>query len=227
VPGKQYREFRVNTSLLTQKEFNTHVAQRTLRLSFVGMSNSGKTRRSRTLKQECDFRWYQVDADIQKDLGFTGQDDISKWLGFPTDSGYAEREKTYLELEARFTKQASMQSHGANLVFDTTGSVVHLPHNVLEVLEKNTLIVHLDVGNDSLRTLLKRFFENPKPLVWDTFFIHDKTKSRDELIRESYPRLLEERLKRYRELAHVNVEASLLWDLDAQTILSRIREQLP
>ena len=78
---------------LTQEEFATHVANGTLRLAFVGMSNAGKSFRSRVLKEGKDFFWYQVDAAIQAKLGFSDMDDISEWLGYPNNENFPEQQR--------------------------------------------------------------------------------------------------------------------------------------
>ncbi len=213
-------------ALLTPEEFDAHVAADTFRLSFVGMSNCGKSYRSRVLASEDDFHWYQVDSDIQSALGFKDQEEMPSWLGYPSDKDYSERERQYLELEDTFTGQAAMSAHGKNLVFDTTGSVVHLAPETLRTLREHTLIVHLDVGNDSMEELLVRFFKNPKPVAWSGFFSISPDESAEEAIRRSYPVLLAERLKRYRAIAHLNINASEMRDKTGAETLALIRRKL-
>jgi hypothetical protein len=155
-----------------------------------------------------------------------GQDALAAWLGYPSSEGYAGREKRYLELEDEFTGHAAMSSHGKNLVFDTTGSVVHLAPGTLRALSDNTLIVHFDVGNDAPETLLQRFFKDPKPVAWDHFFTQQEGESAEDALRRSYPGLLAERLKRYRALAHLNINASELRDKNGAETLALIRGKL-
>lgn len=211
---------------LTPQELDAHVANGTFRLALVGMSNAGKSYRSRVLRDEAHFLWYHVDEEIQKALGFTEMDEISKWLGYPTGEGYAQREARYLELENVFTKQAAMQTNGVNLVFDTTGSVVHLDPDTLDVLKQNCLIVHLDVGEDSLATMLERYFKEPKPVAWAGNLMMKSNESEEEALRRSYPNLLRKRLAKYRELAHVNIPASELRDKSAHDMLEIIKSHL-
>ena len=211
---------------LTLDEFDMHLAEGTLRLAFVGMSNGGKSYRSRILRDETGFFWYQVDEEIGRALSLPDTESISAWLGYPTDEGYAEREGQYLELEGRFTKNASQRVHGKNLVFDTTGSVVHLDQEALAALRDNTLVVHLDVGEDSLPTLLDRFFTEPKPVAWSGYFETKDGESVEAALKRSYPRLLAERLSRYRALAHVNIPARKLRDTTGAQTLAIIRSYL-
>ena len=214
------------SEVLTPEEFDRHIARGTLRLAFIGMSNGGKSYRSKALHNEEGFAWYQVDQAILDELGFADMLAISSWLGYPMEEGYPERERRYLELEDRFTKNASMRSDGANLVFDTTGSIVHLPEETLAILQDNCLIIHLDVGDDSMAEMMRRFFEEPKPVAWFGHYAPRPGEDVHDSLRRSYPALLAERLARYRALAHVNIPARELWDASGSDTLRLIRSHL-
>src|SRR3989344_302655 len=190
---------------LTPAEFDAHVANHTLRLAFIGMSNGGKSYRSRKLQQDMGFLWYQVDEQIQKALGLTTMGELAAWVGYPTDPQYPEREKTYLQYENEFTRHASMQTGGKNLVFDTTGSVVHLEPETIRSLQDNCLIVHLDVGVQSIGPMVEQFFREPKPVAWCGALNKGAGESNDEALRRCYPALLTKRLAQYGELAHVTI----------------------
>lgn len=213
-------------SALSQKEFDAHIRNGTCRLSFVGMSNCGKSYRARVLRDQCDFLLYSVDDEIIKELGFKDMDEISTWMGYPSSPGYTEREAQYLELEGVFTKEAAMKTHGRNLVFDTTGSVAQLSDKVLEALDEHTLIVHIDVGEGALSSLMERFFKEPKPVAWGEYFTMQPGESEEAALRRSYPTLLHERLKHYRALAHVNIPAQKLYNSSGEETLAAIRSYL-
>ncbi len=212
--------------MLTQEEFDTHIANGTFRLAFIGMSNGGKSYRSKVLHRDADFLWYHVDEEIQKALGFTDMAQISTWLGYPSDVQYPAHERRYLELEDGFTKNASMRTGGRNLVFDTTGSVVHLTPDTLGVLRQNCLVVHLDVGEDSLRYMTERFFAQPKPVAWCGSYDERPGESTESALRRSYPALLSERLTKYRALAHLTIPASELRNASAKETLALISSHL-
>ncbi len=216
----------MESPILTPSEFDTHLAHKTLRLSFVGMSNCGKSYRSRVLERENDFFWYQVDDDIAKTLEMRDVTEVGEWMGFPTDPTYPEREATYIELENKFTGQAAMSAHDKNLVFDTTGSVIHLDENVLAQLRENTLVVHLDVGEESLEALVAKFLEHPKPVAWSGYFSQEPSDTREEALRRSFPLLLKERMRRYRALAHVALPATSVRDKTGLETLALVRERL-
>lgn len=68
------------SDLLTGDEMMQHVETEDFRLAFVGMSNCGKSYRSRILQNDVDFFWYEVDREIQKKLGFDTMDEIAAWM---------------------------------------------------------------------------------------------------------------------------------------------------
>ena len=216
----------MNTEQLTPKEMDTHIENGTFRLAFVGMSNAGKSYRSKKLRAQKDFLWYHVDGEIQKELGFKNMGDISKWIGYPSDPQYEENEAKYLELENEKTQCAAMQTNGKNLVFDTTGSVVHLKDKTLKILKENCLVVHLDCGDDSLEELIEKFFAHPKPVSWAGHFSQVAGESTEEALRRCYPSLLEYRLEHYRKLAHITFPAEEVRDTSAEETLGTIKSYL-
>lgn len=216
----------MDSEQLTPAEFKAHIKNGTFRLAFIGMSNAGKSYRSRALAGELGFFWFQVDAEIQEALGFADMDEISSWLGLPTSEGYEEREAKYLELENVATRKAAMEMHGKNLVFDTTGSVAHLEASTLKLLKDNCLVVHLDVGEESLGEVMDRFFRKPKPVAWSGYLTREPGESEEAAIRRCYPKLLTDRLATYRRLAHVNLSAPSVRDTSAQETLDLIKARL-
>ena len=214
---------RMDSEQLKPIEFDVHIKNGSLRLAFVGMSNAGKSYRSKILRDQAGFLWYHVDNEIQKTLGI---EDLSSWLGHPSSEGYTKRQAEYLGLEDKFTRQAAIDTGGQNLVFDTTGSVIHLSKETLALLSDNCLVVHLDVGESSLPAMMEKFFANPKPVAWDTFFSMLPGETEEAALRRCYPALLSERLRRYRELAHINIPADDVRDKSAVETLRIICDRL-
>lgn len=212
--------------LLKPDELDAHVAMGTFRLAFVGMSNAGKSYRSKVLHNERDFLWYHVDEEIQKALGFADMSEISTWMGYPTSEGYTEREQRYLELENLYTAHAAMQTHGKNLVFDTTGSVIHLQPETLQILSDNCLVVNLEVPEDSLQALIEKFFEEPKPVAWCGRFNQLPGEDTNTALRRCYPALLHARLSAYRAVSHITIPAPFVRDTTADETLRIIQEAL-
>ena len=212
-------------ALLTQSEFDAHIANKTLRLAFIGMSNVGKSYRSKMLCNESGFDWYQVDKEILKSLGFSSMEEESKWLGLPHSVTYQERERAYLDAEAKHTKLDFLTS-GKNLVFDTTGSVPYLQSPTTTWLKEHCLVVNLDVGEQSVTTMIERFFEKPKPVIWNGLYERRQGETEKEALERCYPVLLADRLKKYRAMAHVNIKAEDLYDKSGDETLRIIRSHL-
>ncbi len=216
---------RMDQGALTQTEYDAHIAENTLRIAFVGMSNVGKSYRSKVLRDESDFDWYQVDKEIIKSLGFTTMEEISEWLGLPHTDTYKERERLYLEAEARHTKVDFLDTD-RNLVFDTTGSVIYLQHSTIAWLQENCLIVHLDTDEQSIAPMIKSFFDHPKPVVWNDLYEKRDGESETETLERCYPVLLSDRLEKYRAIAHLNIPATDLYDKSGKETLDIIRSHL-
>src|SRR3989338_177053 len=89
---------------LTQAEYDAHIADNSLRIAFVGMSNVGKSYRSKVLRDQFGFDWYQVDKEIIKSLGFSGMKEMPEGPGLPDTPTYEKREREYLDWEAKHTK---------------------------------------------------------------------------------------------------------------------------
>ncbi|MDO8518037.1 MAG: hypothetical protein Q7S26_01970 [bacterium] len=212
---------------LTQTEYDRHLVGKTFRLAFIGMSNVGKSYRSKVLQDECGFMGYHVDEEIQKALGFDSIDAISHWLGYPSGPDYSVREQEYLAQEAQSTKVDFLDTKGKNLVFDTTGSVIYLGEPILEWLKENSLLIHLDAGEEALGAMVEKFFEEPKPLIWHGFFDQREGESEHEALERCYPKLLHDRLAKYRALAHITISAEQLRDKNGAETLEIIKSYLP
>ena len=82
----------MKVELLRQSEFDAHVASSTLRLSFIGMSNVGKSFRSKVLETNFGFLRYSVDDDIMHRLELASMEHMAEWLGFPYSPQYPKNE---------------------------------------------------------------------------------------------------------------------------------------
>lgn len=211
---------------LTQSEFEKHLENKTLRLAFVGMSNAGKSYRARVLQNDCDFMWYNIDGEIQKTLGLKSMEEISEWLGYPNNPTYPERERAYLEAENKHTMIDFLDTHGKNLVSDSTGSVIYLKEHTHNWLEENCLLVNIEVDKNSTEKLITKYFDNPKPLIWSGFFKQNEGESQNEALSLCYPKLLLNRLEKYRQMSHLNIPAEKFYDKSGQETLSIIKSYL-
>src|SRR3989344_2047283 len=172
---------RMDLAPLTQAEYDAHIANNSLRIAFVGMSDVGKSYRSKVLRDQSGFDWYQVDI-------------------LDTDR---------------------------NLVFDTTGSVIYLEKPTTQWLQENCLIVNLEAGEKYINTMIQKFFEQPKPVVWSGMYVQKRGETQKETLERCFPVLLRDRLKKYRAMAHVNVPATDLYDKSGRETIAIIRSYLP
>lgn len=216
----------MHSDQLTPDEMEAHIAHGTFRLAFVGMSNAGKSYRSRILQSELDFYWYEVDVHIQSSLELEGMGDVSAWLGYPTSPTYAERAKQYLAAEEKSTHLAQLDTHGKNLVFDTTGSVIYLSSQTIQWLRGECLVVHIDVGEDSISELSNQYFAEPKPVLWGSLFNHSLGEDTMQALRRCYPDLLRYQLEEYRKIAHLTIPLKELYDKNADETLEAIKKHL-
>ena len=229
--------FALRAKLLSQMQFDEALAQQRLRVAFVGMSNCGKSFRSTQLAEALGFQLSSVDAEIEKHLhtelqalGHQGIGGIAKWMGFPYEGHFREREARYLQLEEQLTSSASLPS-AANFALDTTGSVVYLSESCRRQLSTVYLVVHLEATDEMLGEMIERYFQSPKPVIWGPLFSLQPEDEGDgqRALRRCYPHLLRWRRQRYRELADVNLAArvSLAPDIGPRAFMEHVRALLP
>jgi len=130
---------------LSRDEFYARLNAGDLRLTFIGMSNIGKSFTAMRLRKSHGFDLYEVDEAIQKSLGLKSMQESADWMGFPYEATYAKREAEYLALESKLTAQAFDKSD-KNLILDTTGSVIYLDKQTRDLLSKKSVIVHIQAG---------------------------------------------------------------------------------
>lgn len=105
--------------------------------------------------------------------------------------------------------------------------MIHLDEATTYWLKDNCLLVHIDAGEDSIGTMMRKFLEMPKPLVWNGFYTPKKGEMQKETLARCYSALLSDRLKKYREMAHVNISIDELYDKSGKDTSDIIRSYLP
>ncbi len=191
--------------ILTKSEFEKKLKNNELRIAFIGMSNIGKSYRTKELAKKKNFDTYTVDSYIGEALGGMSERDMAEWFGFPYEKRFQPNQKTYLETEEKLTKEALLPKN-QNFALDTTGSVIYLSENAHDFLKENFLIIHLETPENSKKEMLENFFKKPKPLVWGESFYQKENENTDDALRRCYPELLEYRTKKYYDLADISVE---------------------
>lgn len=219
---------------LTAHEFDARVADSSLAICFVGMSNCGKSHWSRQLRDHRGFHVVSVDDKIEHAikpelmaLGFAGIDGMAEWMGFPSDERFSVNQARYLGHEESITAAISPAS-GVNCVLDTTGSVVYLSQDTLGRLQMEYLVVHLEASDDMLEMMTQNYFQTPKPVVWGDAYKPVQGETPNESLRRCYPDLLRERRKKYAAISHVTIPASfsLSCDVGLDKFLSHVKSKL-
>lgn len=183
-----------------------------MRLSLVGMSLTGKSHWSKELEL-AGYRRFCCDDLIEERLDAKLVDSegrrqtMGEWMGLPCEPRYREREAEYLRLESDTLRRVleEIDPLEADLVVDTTGSVIYLEEELLRRLQEQTLVVHLETPKDAQQRLCERFFREPTPMVWRSGSVDFSQKDRESLI-ASYPLLLEYREAKYRQLSHIGLD---------------------
>lgn len=205
-------------------------------IALVGMSGIGKSFWSRRLASEAGVVVHDCDAEIGLRLGSIVTADpgealvtaLGRWMGMPWTPGYAHREARYLALEESVTREALSATVEAAIVeghvIDTTGSVIYLPDDVLHAIRSQCRVVYLRTPEARRVAMLRRYLEEPKPVVWSGAFPPNVERPLDALP-AAYAELLAIRDRKYAALAHVTLDGG---ELEAsppsvEAFLARIR----
>jgi hypothetical protein len=188
-------------------------------LVLVGMSGVGKSFWAERLATQRGYVRHDCDGAISTRLGSMVPVDegeapvhaLGRWMGMPWSPGYAEREARYLALEAEVTAQAldAAIAPGRHVV-DTTGSVIYLDPRLLARLCGLGRVVYLRTSDARREAMLRRYLEEPKPLVWGDAFTFGEGEAPEAALARCYAELLSFRDARYAALAHVTLDGGAL-----------------
>ena len=201
------------------------ISTNTCTLTFVGMSNTGKSTLAKRFEEKTGFRRFSVDDHIEQELRLPNIEASAQWLSYPGTSNYTEHAPTYLALEDRFTLEAATMDHHANTIIDTTGSVVHLPPTTGALLRERSFVVHLRASEKSITFAIDQYFKIPKPVIWGDHFTQSAGQDVTSALRESYPSLLRARLALYEQMAHVSIDASRVFGLSPEEVISLLDKE--
>jgi shikimate kinase len=183
-----------------------------MRLSLIGMSGTGKSHWARKFA-EAGFEVIGCDDLIAERLNAQGLltqrslAEVGQWLGLPDEAGYQARADQYLAAEqavmAEITARLAQSADPARCVIDTTGSVIYMPPEILNALRQTTRVIYLDIIPAVREAMLRRYLENPPPVIWHGQFDQKPGETRQQAFERCYPRLLAERERLYRKACHV------------------------
>jgi len=191
-----------------------------MRITLIGMSGSGKSFWSSVLDRH-GFQYLGCDREIGRRLVDEGQlsagslDLIGRWMGFPFEAGYTQREALYLDHEKavmdRFLTALENRPPGQAsppVVIDTTGSVIYTGKVIQKRLRQQTVVVYLSTSTAYRQALQRAYVENPRPVLWQQQFKKNSGEDDQAALKRCYANLLADRETRYRHYAHLEI----CWD---------------
>lgn len=196
--------------IITQEEFMRRFREGNLHIAFVGMSNIGKSFRSKQLKEKMGFERRSIDHEIGDVLGLTSMNQISKWMGYPFDPQYKKAEKEYLALEEKLTKKPPQK--GKNTILDSTGSIIYTSPELLKYIQKKYLVIYLSCPDSLTEKMIGSFFRRIKPVIWGDMFQKKEGETNEEALKRCYPKLLKYRSKKYESLGDITIHGSISRD---------------
>ncbi len=187
-----------------------------MRLCLVGMSGVGKSFWAKRLaargwtRHDCDGA---IGARLASVIAIAPGEEpvhaLGRWMGMPWSAGYPEREARYLALEEAVTREALDAPHDP-AVIDATGSVIYLSEELQRAIRARCRVVYLRTPEHERAAMLRRYLEEPKPVVWAGAFAADRGEPPEHALPRCYEQLLAIRDERYRALAHVIVDGAAL-----------------
>jgi shikimate kinase len=216
-----------------------------LRLALIGMSGAGKSFWTKHLAAlgfpaiSCDDQIEARLASVLQAGGFSGINGVAAWMGWPDRSTYAERESQYLAEETATLDEVLTgleKNPHSELILDTTGSVIYCGNHLLHRLRRQMAIVYLAASADEQQLLIRRYLEDPKPVLWRGAFQSKPGEDPRDTVARCYPALIAARRQSYEALAHCTVPVAGLRELSidnnknaaspGERFLEKIREQL-
>lgn len=197
---------------LSQLQFEQLLKQNKLVLSFVGMSNIGKTYWSKKL-QGVGFRHFNCDGLIEeklaptlRELDYSGIEDVSRWMGQPYDKIFVVNQNKYLSFEREVMEEIFAQVKNGNLsntVIDTTGSVIHTGKNFSEMLKQYSMVIYIEASKNMKEKMFEQYWKEPKPVVFGNVYGQEEGETNIQALSRCYRKLLDLRSTLYSECADV------------------------
>ena len=187
------------------------------KVSFVGMSNIGKSYWAKRLAAEEGYRLICCDDLIAGKLkpflqqgGYSSDiAGVAAWMDLPCEPRSPLNQKRYLEAEEEVLTDVLLNLPDGDVVIDTTGSVAHMPLEVLQELKRSTLVIHFETPVSMQATMLERFLAEPKPVCWAGYYAPRPPESSAETLARCYPQLLEFRSTLYTRMSDVTIPYSI------------------
>lgn len=197
---------------LSRQQFENLYQQNKLVISFIGMSNTGKSFWSKKLSDirfrhdDCDQRIEDLLSPVLKEYGYSGLEGMSEWMGQPYDERFSENQKKYLSLEVEAMKdifQALESGVTENTIIDTTGSIIHTGKEICEKLNRYSVVIYFEASEAMKEEMFQMYLDMPKPVIFEDLYQPNENESQLESLGRCYKELLDLRSKRYEKYADI------------------------
>ncbi len=204
-----------------------------MHIALIGMSGTGKSHWSRKMvdigyqRIGCDDR---IAARLAQEVGApTGEFfHMAQWMGLPYEAHYPQRAERYQAHEIAVMQEIATSLAGAqadaDVVVDTTGSVIYVPEATLHDLRRVARLVYLAPPVDAFQTMLQSYLKNPRPVLWNGVYQQEVDESPLDAFERCYPQLLTARDCLYRRYSHVTIPWEIHGgaDVGVETLIERI-----
>lgn len=191
-----------------------------MKISLIGMSGSGKSYWSKKLESK-GFKRFCCDDLIEEELGreltalgYSGIQDVAKWMGQPYERQYKKNSKRYLELESEVMQEIlaylEKATDNEDIIVDTTGSVIYMEEDILKRLAEESKLLYFHTPSFVRKHMYEEYMKNPKPVIWGKIFSKQKGENNMESLQRNYPKLLEFRVKKYKEVSEIIFDYHML-----------------
>jgi len=204
---------------LSTAEFDRLKTTNRLVLSFIGMSNIGKSYWGRQLTK-VGFDNLCVDdlietqlAELLKQTSHSGIRGVSAWMGQPYEKKFGPNQQKYLELEKTIMTDILSQARAGKLpnsTIDTTGSVVHLGPKLCEELKKYSLVIYFEAEPTATEKMYENYFKQPKPVAFAEFYKPKAGETQTQSLRRCYQLLMQYRARQYRHNSDIIIPRSAI-----------------
>jgi shikimate kinase len=186
------------------------------------MSGAGKSHWAKNLAALgcatvcCDDEIERRLAPALKTGGYLGINGVAAWMGWPDSPTYSERESQYLSEEIAVLDEVLSRLEKdphCDLILDTTGSVIATGNHTLHRLRRQMTVVYLAASNEEVQLLIQRYFQDPKPVLWQGAFRPRPGETPKQTVLRCYPLLIAARRQSYEALAHVTLPTAQLHQL--------------
>lgn len=120
-------------------------------------------------------------------------------MGYPYEPDYKKHESRYLACEIEVVNEILTDlegqegNHDANIVVDTTGSVIYAGEELINKLRRYTTVIHLSTPADVKERMLEEYVSNPRPVLWRDLFNRKPGETNEQALARCYPELLKSR----------------------------------